>query len=210
MEGLKNMLIVELPPKLVCSWMRGEGRFARMGVQGDGSCFFHSICSLMNLNDYLFLSDQKQKEIAYEFRCNFSKNFTRSQYKEMSDKSSSSKSYEQEHDGFCSPKVWADEIMIRYASRALNMNLIFLDLENDKAYCGVHGEEANESIKQKNIVKQKTGIVAWVKRQHFEPIVRIDDAETGLITTIFEPEKDEKDAKLIKNFMKTYVDSCNL
>ena len=210
MEALKNMSVVELPSRLTCSWMKGEGRFARMGVQGDGSCFFHSICSLLNLNNYLFMSESKQKEIAYEFRCNFSNKFTRAQYNELSDKSSSKKSYEEEHDGFCSPKVWADEIMIRYASRALNMNLIFLDLENDKAYCGVHGEEANGNITAGSAVKQKTGIVAWVKRQHFEPIVRIDDAESGLITTVFEPETNENDAKLIKQFMETYVDSCNL
>jgi hypothetical protein len=209
-KGLANMKVVELPRKLTCSWMRGEGIFARMGVQGDGSCFFHSVCALTNRNNYLFETPSKQKDIAYEFRCDFASKFTKDQYKELSKKSGSRKSHESYSDGFCSPKVWADETMIRYASRVLDINLIFLDLENDSAYCGVHGEKADEDLTAGNDVMQTTGIIAWVSKQHFEPIVRVDDALKGEITTLFEPGKNNQDKKLISEFMKTYSDSCNL
>jgi hypothetical protein len=207
MQGLVNMEVHELPPELTCSWMAGHGRFGRMGVQGDGSCFFHSVCSILNKSGYLFHENKKQREIAYEFRCEFSKKFTPKEYKELSAKSSTKKSFEYEYDGFCSPKVWADEVMIRYASRALDMNLVFLDLESGDAYCGVHGENADENLQE---VSQQTGIVAWVGRKHFEPIVRIDDPDNGIITTLFEPSKYENDRKLVLDFMRTYSEECAL
>jgi hypothetical protein len=205
MDGLSNMEIHELPQHLLCSWMAGHGRFARMGVQGDGSCFFHSVCAITNRNNYLFADPKNQREIAYEFRCDFSKKFTPKEYAELSKKSGKSKSFEAEHDGFCSTSVWADEVMIRYASRALDINLVFLDLEAGKAYCGVHGEKADKNLSD---VTQKTGIVAWVNRKHFEPIIRVDNASDGVITTLFEPCDDAKDRNLVRDFMKTYANEC--
>jgi hypothetical protein len=207
MDALNNMEIREVSPNLSCKWMIGLGRFARMGVQGDGSCFFHSVCSITNLNGYVFASESRQRSIAYEFRCAFAKRFTKEEYSALSAKSSSPKSYSEEHDGFCSPKVWADEVMIRHASKALDINLIFIDLENDTAYCGVHGERA---LKAGDKITQKTGIVAWVGHRHFEPIVRVDDAENGIITTLFEPAENEEDAKIVQAIMKTYKESCDL
>lgn len=210
MDALDNMQINEVPQSLACKWMVGLGRFARMGVQGDGSCFFHSVCSITNLNGYLFASESKQRSIAYDFRCAFAKRFTKDEYAQLSIKSSSPKSFAEEHDGFCSPKVWADEVMIRHASKALDINLIFIDLQNDTAYCGVHGERALEAEKRGEQIMQKTGIVAWVGHRHFEPIVRVDDAENGIITTLFEPAENEEDAKIVQAIMKTYKESCDL
>lgn len=210
MDALDNMQVHELDPSLACKWMDGIGRFARMGVQGDGSCFFHSVCAITNLNNYLFVSPKKQRDIAYEFRCAFAKRFTKAEYETLSKKSTSPKSFEEEHDGFCSPRVWADEVMIRYASIALDINLIFLDLENGKAYCGVHGKGAGEELEAGQLVSQKTGIVAWVGRKHFEPVVRVDSAEHGIITTLFEPDDNKEDAHLVSELMKNYSESCSL
>lgn len=207
MEGVENMEVIELEPKLACKWMAGRGRFARMGVQGDGSCFFHSVCAIMNTDNYLHATELEQRDIAYAFRCKFAKRFSRAQYAELSAKSSGAKSFAEEHDGFCAPEVWADEVMIRYASRALDINLIFLDLENGRAYCGVHGDAA-EAEMASGAVSQATGLVAWVDHRHFEPIVRVDDAAEGLITTLFEPAHSEEDADLVEQVMKTYAKGC--
>ena len=207
-----NMQVHELNPSVFCRWMSGNGRFGRMGVQGDGSCFFHSVCALTNRDGYLFHTPKRQQEIAYEFRCQFSKRFTKAEYESLSSKSRSPKDFEDEHDGFCSPEVWADEVMIRFASKALNLNLIFLDLDNGRAYCGVHGEATVAGMQSGDMasVAQPTGIVAWVDHRHFEPIVRIDDAERGLITTLFEPAKSERDAQLVQRIMDTYASACAL
>jgi hypothetical protein len=210
MDALNNMQIREVAPSLSCKWMVGLGRFARMGVLGDGSCFFHSVCSITNLNGYLFASESKQRSIAYEFRCAFAKRFTKEEYVALSRKSVSPKSYNEEHDGFCSPKVWADEVMIRHASKALDINLIFIDLENDTAYCGVHGETADEQLAAGEKIMQKTGIVAWVGHRHFEPIIRVDDAENGIITTLFEPSENKEDESVVQAIMNTYKRSCDL
>jgi hypothetical protein len=201
-EGIANMRIEELHPSIYCSWMIDNGTFARMGVIGDGSCFFHSVCALTNRQDYLHQNESKQKDIAYAFRCDFGKKFTEEEYKRLSKPSTQPKDHYD--DGFCSPKVWADELMINVVSKALNLNLIFLDLRNGKAYCGVHGKESLES---KNPI-QKTGIVAWVDHRHFEPIVRVDDAKKGLITTLFSPSTSAADAKVVKQIMDLYAGGC--
>jgi hypothetical protein len=202
------MEIHEINEPLFCKWMSGKGRFGRMGVQGDGSCFFHSVCALKNYKDYLFLSASKQKEVAYDFRCEFAKNFSEAEYKRFSKQSSSPKSYRQEKDGFCSPKVWADEVMIRHASQVLDINLIFLDISKNAAYCGVHGESTLMELKAgSSEFKQDMGIIAWVNKSHFEPIVRIDDEKTGLITTLFHHKEDKE---FIKHVMSIYERGCKL
>jgi hypothetical protein len=164
----------------------------------------------MNINNYLFQSPAKQRSIAYEFRCAFAKKFTKSEYEKLSAKSSSPKAYDDEHDGFCSPAVWADEVMIRHASAVLGINLIFLDMENDRAYCGVHGDDAEASMKKGSSIDQKTGLIAWVGRRHFEPIIRIDSSEQGTITTMFEPAKFSDDAKVVNSIMQSYAEECAL
>jgi hypothetical protein len=209
MDGIENMKVCEIEPTLACRWMQGRGTFGRMGVQGDGSCFFHSVCALMNLKDYLHVSEKQQKKIALEFRCSFSERFDKKIHKLLSKKSNTSKSFEEQSSGFCSLKTWADEVMIRYASMALDINLIFLDLKSGKAYCGVHGETAHEEFTGGIKVTQKTGLIAWVNRRHFEPIVRIDDQDEGILTTLFEPDNKE-DLELINTIMREYVESCNL
>jgi len=207
-ECLNNMEIHEISEPMFCKWMTGKGRFGRMGVQGDGSCFFHSVCSLKNYKNYLFLTAQGQKEVAYEFRCEFANKFSEADYKKFSKKSSSPKSYRQEKDSFCNPSIWADEVMIRHASEVLNINLIFLDITKNSAYCGVHGESTLLELKAgSNTFGQDMGLIAWVNKSHFEPIVRIDDAETGQITTLFDKTHD---AEFIKHLMSIYNKGCRL
>jgi hypothetical protein len=209
MQAVPNMQVHELDGDVACTWMTGRGRFGRMGVQGDGSCFFHSVCALTNRDNYLFQSAAKQREIAYTFRCAFTDRFTRREYEKHANLATAPKEFAEEREGFCKPTVWADEVMIRHAASVLDINLIFLDLSSGRAYCGVHG---NETLTAGTLdkVKQPTGIIAWVDRRHFEPIVRVDSADEGLITTLFEPADDPVDAELVEQVMGTYAESCAL
>ena len=208
-EGLQNMEIRELPPKVYCKWMSTLGLWARMGVQGDGSCFFHSICALRNENNYVFKSPAEQRDIAYGFRCSLKDKFTLEAYHSAALHHPEKENFEQKSKDFCTPKTWADETMIRFASRALNMNLIFLDLMNGQAYCGVHGIETLEGLKHLDTVKQQTGIVAWIQHRHFEPIVRVDELneKTGIITTLFDTETDKT---AVYTIMAEYVKGCSV
>ena len=209
-EPLDNMEVVEISTKLWCNWMKGLGKFARMGVQGDGSCFFHSVCALQNKENYLFASPKLQQKIAYKFRCSFTEQFTSEEYNHIKSESSFSKDFETTKTDFCSPEAWADEVMIRHASSVLNLNLIFLDVNNEIAYCGVHGDEAGRNLIDNKPVLQKTAIVAWVNHSHFEPIVKIDDADKGLITTIFDPLESKEDSKVVEAIMSNYKKECKI
>lgn len=209
-EPVETMMIEELHPDIHCQWMLGHGRFARMGVLGDGSCFFHSVCAITNRQNYLFQNEAGQKKIAYEFRCDFGKLFSKEQYEMLSAKIPTAKPFDKLHDGFCVPKVWADEMMIKFASKVLGINLVFLDLKQKKAFCGVHGVDTIDSVLDNEKIIQSTGIVAWVNHMHFEPIVRIDDAENGVITTLFEPSKNKQDEETVRSFMRHYAKQCNI
>ena len=59
------------------SQLLGPGRWARVGVIGEGSCFFHCICYVTNRDNYLFKSAEDQMKIAHTFRCHtFKEKFT--------------------------------------------------------------------------------------------------------------------------------------
>ena len=157
---------------------------------------------------YLYLNSKQQKEIAHEFRCNFTNKFTEHEYNEL--KTEGSKDYETSKEGFCSAKVWADEVMIKHASKILNLNLIFIDLTNNDVYCGVHGKETIENALNEKTIQQPMGIVAWVNKSHFEPFVRIDNASKGIITTLFEPSKSEQDKNFVEALVENYMSSCKI
>jgi hypothetical protein len=59
------------------SELLGPGRWARVGVIGEGSCFFHSLCFATNRDNYVIKNEKEQMEIAQGFRCHtFKQKFT--------------------------------------------------------------------------------------------------------------------------------------
>lgn len=207
--AIDNGHVHQLNHKIGCEWMGEHGIFGRMGVQGDGSCFFHSVCAMTNRNNYLYVDSHKQKDIAYEFRCDFRNKFTQEDYNTLSQSKKEEKNFEEVKDGFCVTTTWADEMMINFASKVLNLNLIFMDLSEKKAYCGVHGKDTIDSVQKNKKVTQCMGIVAWVGKVHFEPIVRIDNADEGRITTLFDPSI-KKDADFIHGLVSNYIEKCDV
>lgn len=203
--------VVELPPEF--KEYLGCGRFGRIGVAGDGSCFFHSICALLHEKNYLNEPPSVQATIAHNFRCRFSKTFKKNDMIHGK-RGSNDESYEDLRKGFCVPSKWANETMINHASKVLNINLIFLDLTNGLAYCGVHGSESLRGSRTRsvNAVKQPTAVFSWVTRSHFEPIVRIESKDPGepvVLTTLFEPSKSEEDANTVEILMAAYDRGCS-
>jgi hypothetical protein len=74
----------------------------------------------------------------------------------------------------------------------------------------VHGKDTVRSALKDKEITQKMGIVAWVNKSHFELIVRVDDKSTGLITTLFDPVKKEKDRLFVEALMENYMKECNV
>lgn len=230
-EALETGIIEELPAEIQTKWFNypSNGVFARMGVNGEGSCFFHSVLTILNPHDFINLRESQQIEIANNFRCSFSEKFTLNEFDQLmrrteekhepvklSGRGVISKKIEKEfkkaQKNFCEPKVWADETNIRIVSKLLNLNLVFVDFsKKSHVYCSMHGDEALKNLEECDPVHelQKTGIIAWIDRSHFEPIIRIDNQKTGEITTLFDPNS-EKDAPFLLHFMSTYKRECNL
>lgn len=124
------------------------------------------------------------------------------------------KGYDSVREGLCNPSTWADEVTIKHASRELNANILFLDIERQKFYCGVHNAEVLKSGKRgaSQNSRQPTVIVHWCNHVHFEPLARLCDvgALTTKVQMAFWPEDSAEDAAIVNAIMRTYAKECAL
>lgn len=189
-------------------------KLMRMGVHGEGSCAFHSMCAALNVEDYVHRSPSDQKNIAYAFRCRFKDTFDKQTFHAIKStiKSDYNKSYESVSEGLCDPHAWADEVTIKHASKTLQANILFLDIAGNKFYCGVHDSAVLRAVNADSSATQSvpTIIVHWCNHSHFEPIGRIlkSGPQTTDIQLVFRPSEREEDAALVNALMKTYAREC--
>ena len=173
-------------------------------MHGDGSCAYHSICAGLNLNGYNSLPEREQKDIAYEFRCSFSKGLTQEQLKKIisQNRSKTTTTLAQIETALCDPKIWADETAIRLVGDKIGINLIFLDAQKDKLYCGVHHEKAMS-------LKIPTMVILWINHVHFEPLAIITKfhEHTVEVKILLDP-KIPNDQKMIQSLMERYSSQC--
>jgi len=179
---------------------------ARFGVHGDGSCAYHSICAGLNLYGYNSLPEEQQKKIAYEFRCSFRNGLTQETLKRIIslNRSKSTKTtLAQVETALCDPKIWADETTIRLVGDTVGINLIFLDTQKDKLYCGVHHEKAMT-------LQIPTMVILWINHVHFEPLAIITKfhEHTVEVKILLDP-KIPKDKKMIQSLMERYTSQCS-
>ncbi len=57
-------------------------------------------------------------------------------------------------------------------------------------------------------LNQPTILVAWVSRSHFEPIVKIINADEGRLRTIQNPAMSREDYESVKYIMKRLHTAC--
>lgn len=189
-------------------------RLVRMGVHGEGSCAYHSICAALNIKDYVHKSNSEQLKIAHDFRCRFKDTFDQSEFKSIlkTVPTSYKKTYNEVSEALCNPYAWADEVTIKYASKMLKANIIFLDIEANKFYCGVHDSRVLQEGKalESQRIDAPTIIVHWCNKSHFEPIgqiVKIGDNSTRL-QLIFRPHKRKNDRMIVNSLMGAYSREC--
>lgn len=224
-RGLRNTdpgrpnYLYELNPQCSDYWfdtkrLSGGGngvRLARYGVHGDGSCAYHSVCTALNIDDYVHQSDEQQKQIAYKFRCSFADKLTQEELRRIVKKSRSRSppKLQEVQEALCDPKIWAEETTIRYMADTLGMNLIFLDMTKNHVYCGVHHDDA---VKNGVETLPPTMIILWVNHSHFEPLAQIMSLGPKLaeVRVLFEPAKNKGDADLVRALMKRYKSQCEL
>lgn len=197
--------IYELDRNTVKKWF-GRGRYGRVGTIGEGSCFFHSLAFAMNLEvnkdaRYPGLSIADKKQFIKEWRRSFADALTPERFQRLKAK----KSYEDFKKDLADVHKWADESIILHVARMLNTNVMFLDMRSKKPYCGIHNDAV---LYRPDLENVHTILVAWVNRQHFEPIVRIEGTE-GNLRTMYNTS-DSGDRALLDRLMTQYSDACGL
>ena len=206
--------LYEFAGPIVKRWF-GPGRYGRVGTIGDGSCFFHSLCMALDVQDYVAKNATERKAVAHTLRCKLSKNFTEEDYNAIVDTMATkpSASYLDIKRQLCEPATWAEEIMIKWTSKALDTNIIFLNLsdEANTLYCGVHDAATAAAVKKDQRPEWPTVVVAWIDHAHFELVVRIDDVDKSHVTIrrVFDPLVTE-DLETIDHLMKAYMSKCHI
>lgn len=134
-----------------------------MGVHGDGTCFFHSLASAVNIDGYLQMSAADRKATGQQFRCDFEARVDEKVWAEMAQ--SSPHNIRQPMDAvkqnFCRSRVWAEETMIKATSMVMGLNIVFIDSATNSYYCNMKGHPES----------QDTVVMFWVAHSHFEPIL---------------------------------------
>lgn len=194
-------------------------RLARYGVHGDGSCAYHSICTALNVEDYVHQNDERQKQIAYKFRCSFADKLTQDGLRAIVKKckSKSPVRLTEVQEALCDPKVWADETTIRFMAETLDMNLIFLDMTKNNVYCGMHHDKAmggaTEDWLSAGAISRMppTIVVLWVNHSHFEPLAQIlhEGPRVTELRIVFDPAHNPNDELLIRALMSKYKMQCS-
>jgi hypothetical protein len=168
----------------------------------------------LNRGGYKDLSSKGKKDVAIELRTELSASFTPDAYNEIIKHvvTDTPTPYELIKEMLLKPATWAEEIMIKWTSRYLNCNIVFLNLNDSNMFCGVHDRSTASAIKKCEDPEILTIIVAWVNHEHFELIVRLDEIQEGksiAVRTAFDPNND-KDLTTIRSVMKTYVTKCQV
>jgi hypothetical protein len=208
-----EMSLYELPTALVRKWFM-SGRYGRIGTIGDGSCFFHSVCLAMNRGGYKDLGNKEKKDIAYALRTELSEAFTLEAYNEILKHvlTDTPSPYESIKEMLLKPSTWAEEIMIKWTSKYLKCNIVFLNMSDSNMYCGVHDASTATAVKKCEEPETITIVVAWVNHEHFELIVRLDKVQEEKPVSVrgaFDPTI-EKDLVTIRSVMKSYVTKCKV
>lgn len=180
----------------------GRVLFARYGVHGDGSCFFHSLCAAVDPT-YVQADASTQARMGHTYRKQFKKYLTDERWNQFVQrhKITTELTAGKVRSSFGDSTVWADEIMIRFVSSALKMNIVFIDTNNSAIYCGVHGRDDEPLV-----------VVMWIDRSHFEPLCVIKGVQGNKCESVdaqflFHPQRDKD---VVDAVLHNYQAQCSV
>ena len=191
-----------LPKKKTRAMFGSNNLIVRYGTHGDGTCFYYSLCAILNKDNYLSKPLRQQLAIGRRLRCSFTKSLTWEEWTEFLEYKGITNSEVQNltelKKKMCSYQVWADEPVIRFIMYKLRVNLIFLDERLNRLYCGVTEPESD-----------LTAVILWVNKSHFEPLGRLNalDGDKDKVAVQFQFFPGE-DSEFIDTLMNFYVDTC--
>lgn len=172
--------------------------FVRYGTHGDGTCFFHSVCAARNEQNYLNASPSEQKRIGRQYRADFTRHVSDAKWDKFCSDNGFDMSAEQARKNFRNSKHWANQAMIQFVANTMKLNLLFVDTEKSKLYCGVHGGAHEPLI-----------VILWVMHMHFEPagaVRAVGDSRTG-VQFVFDPVQDKD---IVDHIMGNYNGQCSV
>jgi len=194
-----------LIPKKLSSPYFGDNIIMRYGVEGDGTCFFYSLCAILNIDNFVNQPLKRQIEIGREFRCGITQGLSWEEWQTFvqTNNIDTSDMYEDMDTlkaALCSHEKWADEPMIRFVMNKFKINLLFLDESLNKLYCGV--SETDSTM---------TGIIYWLDRSHFEPLARLNalDVHNDKVALQFQ-FLHTTDHEFVQHLMTKYGYQCHL
>jgi hypothetical protein len=203
MSGQASGTFSVLPRELTRQFFQNDV-IVRYGVPGDGTCFYYSLCAILNIDNFLHQPVSEQVKIGRSFRCSLTNDLTWEEWTSFL----KLKGIEEHkiHDlnhlttKLCSYRVWANEPVIRFIMYKFKVNLIFLDERLKRLYCGVDEPESN-----------LTAVVFWVNKSHFEPLGRLNalDITQDRVAVQFQFVRD-KDHEFIHNLMSKYKEQCEI
>jgi hypothetical protein len=203
-EPLDNQEAKPLPVRLEEKMFGQDDRFlfGRLGVHGDGTCFFHSLCAALNEERYLYRDSPTQQDIGHRFRSKFTQNITPERWDtfKRENKVQNAVTIDKLVTQFHDDQHWADETMIKLVSDVLELNILFIDMDKSKMYCGVRGEKDEPLI-----------VILWVNHSHFEPMFRIldEDIQSHKLLTQFKFSLfDKQDKEVVDIMMSNYNAQC--
>jgi hypothetical protein len=203
MSVLKANTFVVIPKTISAPYF-DNNIMIRYGVPGDGTCFYYSLCAILNTESYLHQSLENQIKIGRSFRCNLSKDLTWEEWlaflHEKQIEAPKIRDLEDLKDKLCKHRVWADEPIIRFIMYKFHINLIFVDKSLNQLYCGV--DEPQSHV---------TAVIYWVNNSHFEPLGRLNalDLNNDKVGIQFQFYYD-KDQDFIQHLMTKYNFQCNI
>ena len=106
---------------------------------------------------------------------------------------------------FCTLETWADQPMIEFVSRELELNILFYNVDTRQMFCGVHGKKS-----------QRTILIAWVSQQHFEPMCSIssftkhDNAFKDVTLKFVFNADNAEDKEFLDDLFGHYESSCEM
>lgn len=204
-QSLDNNHFKLLPTSLQEKLFGNDARFlfGRFGVHGDGTCFFHSLCAALNHQKYLFHDSATQQALGHEYRRNFTALITPERLAQFQREQNVKESLDLEKlkRQFKDDKTWADETMIKLVSDVLSLNILFIDTDKNKLYCGVRGEKDEPLI-----------VILWVNHAHFEPMCRVmgvqpeqKQVKAQFQFSLFKPQ----DQEVVEIMMSNYNAQCS-
>ena len=183
-----------------------QHNWVSIGTHGDGSCFLHSCCLLLDIRNYSKHSNTSRQIIGHDLRQIFTraafqpvlwnwfwklpeqqKLFSQNIIKDLPPDS------EEIFVKLSKISEWSDIYIIYFVMKMLGINCLFLNTITHDFYCGVHDKYSEITI-----------LIEWVDGCHFQAVGY--QHSDGTIQTIF--RKNSTDDNVVDIIMKRYKESC--